>query len=143
VIAATLSKLISGLHLPDCPVCLEPMEWGVSGTIASCGHLHCIHCVRKLVASDQKCPTCRAELRGNWRVITQAEHALPDVAGPGCIGTRDFPVPSVPEVPALDFGSKFAAIVTQINVIMRSDPTAKILVPHSLLPRAFLWVVSA
>ena len=30
--AATLSKLISELHLPHCPVCFEAMEWGVSGT---------------------------------------------------------------------------------------------------------------
>jgi hypothetical protein len=106
------------------------MEWGVSGTIASCGHLHCISCVQKLVASDQKCPTCRAELRGNWRVITQAECNLPDVAGPGCNGPRDFPIPLAPEVSVVDFGSKFAAVVSQINVILRSDPTAKILVPN-------------
>lgn len=77
--AATLSKLISELHLPHCPVCFEPMEWGVSGTIASCGHLHCIHCVRKLLHPTRSVPPAAPELRGNWRVITQVEHALPDI----------------------------------------------------------------
>jgi hypothetical protein len=69
-------------------------------------------------------------------MITQAEHALLDVTGPGCIGIRPFPVPSVPKVHALDFGSNFAAIVTQMNVILHSDPTAKILVPTPS-PRTF------
>jgi hypothetical protein len=138
--AAALSQLTSGLHLPDCPVCMEPMEWGISGTIASCGHLHCITCVKTLIALDQKCPTCRAELKCNWRIITQAERALPDVAAPGCSGPPEFPIPSSLEVSTIDFGSKFAAVITQINVILRTDPTAKILVISKLLPAVILPV---
>ena len=136
LIAATLSQLTSGQNLPDCPVCMEPMEWGISGTIASCGHLHCVACVQKLIALDQKCPTCRAELRSNWRIITKEERALPDVAAPGCSGPQEFPIPATSQVSVIDFGSKFAAVVTQINVILRSDPTAKILVV--ILCRCFI-----
>jgi hypothetical protein len=143
LIAATLFQLTSGTHLPDCPVCMEPMDWGINGTIASCGHLHCITCVQKLIALDQKCPTCRAELKNNWRIITQAESVLPDVATPGFPIPHDFPIPTSSEVSVIDFGSKFAAVITQINVILRSDPTAKILVIFScdfsfLLQRYFM-----
>mmetsp|Transcript_4752 Transcript_4752/g.30079 ORF Transcript_4752/g.30079 Transcript_4752/m.30079 type:complete len:153 (+) Transcript_4752:134-592(+) len=42
-----------------CTVCLGEMEKMSSTT---CGHVFCWDCIRRAVASQQKCPTCRKKL---------------------------------------------------------------------------------
>jgi hypothetical protein len=69
----TISELKVAKSLPECPVCLEIMKWGL-GTIAKCGHLHCRFCVEKL----KKCATCREQLGpDDWQVINTIEPYAP------------------------------------------------------------------
>ncbi|XP_077292250.1 uncharacterized protein LOC143915460 [Arctopsyche grandis] len=50
--------------LHDCPVCLESLS--SSRTIVStfCGHVFCTLCVRVIMSTTKRCPTCRKTLKG-------------------------------------------------------------------------------
>ncbi|KAJ0035855.1 hypothetical protein Pint_25455 [Pistacia integerrima] len=51
-----------------CPICIGPMSMA---TTTKCGHVFCQECIKKAIAAQGKCPTCRKKLgkRGIIRVF--------------------------------------------------------------------------
>jgi len=130
---STLQKLREGSKLPECPICLQQMAFG-DATITGCGHLQCTLCIRQLIASQQRCATCREPLKeGEWKIVemhhideiraqTTSEVAA-SLKEPGKV-----PLVTMPEKEYFQHGSKIAFIVRQVELILAQDATAKILV---------------
>lgn len=53
--------------MPDCPVCLEPIEIPLR---TGCGHDYHSECIRRWARVNPTCPVCRAELviLGGWEL---------------------------------------------------------------------------
>lgn len=48
-----------------CPVCFDPLGGAVQAMATVCGHLFCEPCLKGVVKSTKKCPSCRKGLTKN------------------------------------------------------------------------------
>ncbi|XP_076271294.1 uncharacterized protein LOC143203068 isoform X1 [Rhynchophorus ferrugineus] len=44
---------------PNCPVCLETLDGDSKVMVTVCGHMFCESCIKRVVQTIKKCPTCR------------------------------------------------------------------------------------
>jgi len=43
-----------------CPICMDELQ---EATSTKCGHVFCKNCIKKALAVQKKCPTCRMKCR--------------------------------------------------------------------------------
>lgn len=131
----TLKQLKEGRSLPDCPICLEKMEFGAA-CMSVCGHMQCVECAIKVATEMKACATCRAPLGlQQWKVLHEVDLEEPlelgvDDSGDGSPPKQDNTVATIEKADDqyMTMGSKMAFLVTQIHAILQADPEARILV---------------
>eukprot|EP00928_Gymnodinium_smaydae_P067457 TRINITY_DN5042_c1_g1_i1.p1 TRINITY_DN5042_c1_g1~~TRINITY_DN5042_c1_g1_i1.p1 ORF type:complete len:925 (+),score=183.77 TRINITY_DN5042_c1_g1_i1:52-2826(+) len=117
----------------ECGVCLQPV---CEPRITPCAHVFCAGCIARCLDGKAECPQCRAHIRGPGQLSelmgsrtggegsgapAAAAESEAAVAAPSCAG--DFDGAPVTAIEA-EFGSKIAALVRRLQIIVRAGEKA-------------------
>ncbi|KAJ3347247.1 hypothetical protein GGF32_007005, partial [Allomyces javanicus] len=107
-----------------CPVCMEDIARTDPLVITRCGHIYCDSCTQTMLARPRRmCAMCRGDLGGAGATTRLVLHPVDDSMSEQEEGDAD----EDSGAQFIKYGSKIKALVQFVRRVLRTDPTAKLI----------------